>query len=288
MIAGVPTDHVMFTRAAALAAETMPPEALASGMKDLVLRAAGNPVQYGAAAPDENIFVAGIAQCQHFLPAVAEGRITMRPAIARVENRVVHFTDGTTSQPDALLFGTGYRLSLPWLAPALAGMLRLDDSHIDLHEHTFHPELPGLAFLGLYDQVGPLLPVLELQARWISYTFSGVRPAPTRTEMLEGLARCRAARGGPKNVLMHAMALLFARRAGVEPDPAKWPELQRALLFGPLSPASFRLQGPDSIADAPERTAANAAAFGAISSPNLNQEEQHLLRAIENSRTKAA
>jgi dimethylaniline monooxygenase (N-oxide forming) len=288
VIAGVPTDHVIFTRAAALAAETTPPEALAAALKNVVLRAAGNPAQYGAPAPDENIFAAGIAQSQHFLAAVAEGRITMRSAIARIENRTVHFSDGTTMQPDALLFGTGYRLSLPWLAPALAAVLRVDGSHIDLHEHTFHPELPGLAFLGLYDQVGPLLPVLELQARWISYAFSGVRPAPTRAEMLEGLARCRAARGGPKNVLMHAMALLFARQVGAEPDLARWPELQRALLFGPLSPVSFRLQGPDSLADAPARTGANAAAFGAISSPHLSQEEQDTLSTILSSRPRAA
>ena len=42
---------------------------------------------------------------------------------------------------------------------------------------------------------------------------------------------------------MHAMVLLFARNASVEPDPDLWPELRRALLFGALSPASFRLVG---------------------------------------------
>jgi thioredoxin reductase len=280
IIAGVPTDHVMFTRAAALLAETAPPEALADGLKALVLRAAGNPAQYGALAPDENILAAGIAQSQHFLASVAEGRITTRPPIARIENRVVHFADGTTRRADGLLLGTGYRLSLPWLAPSLAELLGVDESHMDLHDYTFHPDLPGLAFVGLYDQVGPLLPVLELQARWIAYTFAGVRAAPTRNEMHEGLARSRAARRGPKNVLMHAMALLFARRAGVEPDLTRWPDLQRALLFGPLSPISFRLQGPDSLLDAAARVAADAAAFGAIASPQLTSEEQNVAHMI--------
>jgi hypothetical protein len=28
----------------------------------------------------------------------------------------------------------------------------------------FHPDLKGLAFLGLFDLVGPFFPVLELQA----------------------------------------------------------------------------------------------------------------------------
>jgi hypothetical protein len=73
------------------------------------------------------------------------------------------------------------------------------------------------------------------------------------------------------------MALLFARHAGVEPDLARWPQLERALLFGPLSPISFRLQGPDSLAYAPSCVAADAAAFGAIQSPVLTSDEQNML-----------
>lgn len=288
LIAGVPTDHVLFTRAAALLAQDSPPEALAAGLKAMVLRAAGNPAQYGALAPNENILVAGISQSQHFLASVAEGRITTRPQIARIEGRVVHFADGTTRRTDAVLLGTGYRLSLPWLAPEITDRLGIQEGHLDLHDHTFHPDLPGLAFVGLYDQVGPLLPVLELQARWIAYTFAGVVSAPTRKEMLEGLARCRAARGGPPNVLMHQMAMLFARNAGVEPDPARWPELQRALLFGPLSPMSFRLQGPDRLLEAPARVADDAAAFGAIESPHFTSEEHDLMRVIASGTRSAA
>ena len=272
LMAGVPADHVMFTRAAALAAETSSPGELGKGLKTLVMRWAGSPAQYGALAPDEDILAAGITQSQHFLTGVAEGRIFTRPSVERIEGQTVHFVDGTRVRADALLLGTGYRLSLPWLAPALAQVLSVDEMHIDLHDYTFHPELPGLAFVGMYDQVGPLLPVLELQSRWIAYAWAGVRPMPEREEMLEGVARSRAARGGPKNVLMHSMALLFARRAGVEPEVARWPRLQRALLFGPLSPISFRLQGPDSVDDAAARVESLAAAFDAVSSLPRAQE----------------
>jgi hypothetical protein len=275
LLSGVPTDHVLFTRAAALAAEVCPAEALAEGLRSTVLRVAGNPSQYGAPAPDDDIFAAGIAQSQHFLAAVSEGRIVPRPWIEFVDGREVRFTDGSSCEADAILFGTGYRISLPWLAPPLASALGLDRQHIDLHDHTFHPDLPGLAFVGFYDQVGPLLPVLELQARWVAQAFSG-SSMPSRPEMIEGLARCRARRRLPQSVPMHAMALLFARRAGVEPDPARWPGLERALLFGPLSPASFRLEGPDRLPDAARRTKEAAAAFGAIESPQFTPEERSL------------
>lgn len=276
LLAGVPTDHVMFTRAAGLAGEILPPDDLAAGLKATVLRVAGSPDQFGAMTPDENIFAAGITQSQNFLPLVAEGRIAVRPWIEAVDGRSVRFADGSKSEFDALLFGTGYRLSLPFLAPEVAATLGLDHTQIDLCDHTFHPDLEGLAFVGLYDQVGPLFPVLELQGRWIAYTWAGVVPAPSREALAAGLARSRAQRGGPQSIPMQVLALLFARNAGVEPDLSRWPDLERALLFGPLSPVSFRLQGPDSLEDAPALTTAAAASFGGIRSPELNDEERGL------------
>jgi len=276
LLAGVPTDHVMFTRAAALTGEALPPDDLAAGLKATVLRMAGSPDQFGAMTPDENIFAAGITQSQHFLPLVAEGRIAVRPWIELVDGRSVSFADGRRGEFDAILFGTGYRLSLPFLAPEVAAMLGLDHTHIDLYDHTFHPELEGLAFVGLFDQIGPLFPVLELQGRWVAYTWAGVVPAPSREAMAAGLARSRALRGGPQSIPMHVLAPLFARNAGVEPDLGRWPDLERALLFGPLSPVSFRLQGPDSVEDAPALTVAAAACFGAIRSSEMNDEERGL------------
>ncbi|WP_159593362.1 hypothetical protein [Chelativorans xinjiangense] len=89
-------------------------------------------------------------------------------------------------------------------------------------------------------------------------------------------------------VAMQDMALLFARNANVEPDPGRWPELERALLFGPLSLASFRLQGPDSLPGAPARTRAAAGAFGAIRSPELTAEERALCNLLDRPSTRAA
>jgi hypothetical protein len=79
---------------------------------------------------------------------------------------------------------------------------------------------------------------------------------------------------------MHVLATLFATNAGVEPDPAVWPELERALWFGPLSPISFRLTGPDALADAPARAAEAARAFNAITSVEFSPDETAKLKAI--------
>ena len=280
LIAGVPTEHVLFTRASAIAGQMLPPDLLAAGMKAKLLSIAGNPAQFGALAPDENIFAAGITQSQDFLPAVASGRIAVRPWIERIDGRVVHFADGTQATPDAILLGTGYDLSLPWLSEDIARILDNDGQNIDLYDHTFHPDLPGLAFAGLYDLVGPYFTVLELQARWIAYSQAGILPMPSRQDMVEAIAQNRMRRGGPSSIPMSDMALLFARNAQVEPSLKHWPQLERALLAGPLSPASFRLEGLDALKDAARKTLAAAAAFGAITGPDFTDEEAAMRRMI--------
>lgn len=280
LITGVPAEHVLFTRAAALAGEVLPVEALAEGLKAAVLKAGGSPDQFGTPVPDANIFAAGISQSQGFLPAVAEGRIAVRPWIERIDNGTVFFTDGSSAKPDAILFGTGYGLSLPWLAPDIAKALNFDGRGLDLHAHTFHPDLRGLAFVGLYNLVGPYLPVLELQARWIAYTLAGFVPMPSREQMAQGLEACRAMRERGQQPVLHELAVSLARQAGVEPDLERWPQLERALLFGPLSPVSFRLQGADCLDDAPARTQAAAEAFGAVRGAAFTPDELQLRSLI--------
>ncbi|API52091.1 dimethylaniline monooxygenase [Rhizobium leguminosarum] len=281
VIAGVPTDHVMFSRAAVLMESVLPPEMLAEGLTMKVLKVAGSPDQFGAPRPEGNAFVAGISQSQGFLPAVAEGRIAVKPWMERVDGHTVWFRDGTSVNVDAILFGTGYRLSMPWLSEDIIRMIRLDGYGADLHDHTFHPDLPGLAFLGLFDLIGPAFPVLELQARWVAQCFGSSQSLPARAAMLVGVERSRATRSGPINLPMHVAALTFARNAGAEPDLTIWPDLERALLFGPLSPISFRLQGPDLLPHAPAKTKAAAAAFGGIITDDFTPEEEGIRQLLK-------
>jgi hypothetical protein len=82
---------------------------------------------------------------------------------------------------------------------------------------------------------------------------------------------------------MNLAALTFARAAGVEPNLENWPELRRALLFGPLAPSCFRLEGPDALCGAPARFARDAAAFGAITSNVLTERDKALWSLLDGS-----
>jgi dimethylaniline monooxygenase (N-oxide forming) len=276
--AGVPSDHRIFTRYGALAVEKLPPAEIDRQLRELVVEAGGSPEQYGAPAPDPSLFAAGVTLSQDYLPLVAEGRITVRPWIEAVGGSTVTFTDGHAEAFDGILFGTGFRLSLPFLDESICAAVDLDDIHLDADLHTFHPDLPGLAFVGMWDQSGGYFVPLELQARWIAYTWGGVVAS---RDPRPGAQACRQRRGLSQKTRMNLAALAFARAAGVEPDPARWPHLRRALLFGPLAPSCFRLEGPDALPDAADRFARDAAEFGAITDGRLTEREQRYLDMVE-------
>ncbi|MEU0494676.1 NAD(P)-binding domain-containing protein [Mycobacterium sp. NPDC006124] len=272
--AGVPSDHRIFTRYGVLAAENLPAAEVDRQLKEIVVEAGGSPEQYGAPAPDPSLFAAGVTLSQQYLPLVAEGRISVRPWLTSVTGAAVTFADGHVEDFDAIVFGTGFDLDLPFLSDEIRELIGLDSVHLDADRYTFHPDLPGLAFMGMWDQSGGYFVPLELQARWIAYTWAGTIPAPAEADQRRAVRLCRARRGLPQKTRMNLAAVGFARAAGVEPRLEDWPELRRALLFGPLAPSQFRLQGPDALSDAATRFARDAAAFGAVISNDETERER--------------
>lgn len=279
-VAGVPSDHRMFTRYGALANEVLAPAEVDRQLKEIVIESAGNPEQYGAPRPAESLFAAGVTLSQNYLPAVAEGSIKVRPWLESVDGTTVTFGDGHDEDFDGIVFGTGFELSLPFLDNDVRTTLDLDAGGFDADRYTFHPDLPGLAFVGMWDQSGGYFVPLELQARWIAYTWGGVIEAPSEADQRVSIAAGRAV--GPRKTRMNLAAVTFARAAGVEPSLENWPELFRALLFGPLAPSCFRLEGPDALVEAPARFASEVAAFGAITSHHLTDRELSYWSSVQN------
>jgi hypothetical protein len=98
------------------------------------------------------------------------------------------------------------------------------------------------------------------------------------------VADYRSRRGRPQTLPMHAAAVMFARAAGVEPDLERWPELGRALLFGPLSAVSFRLSGRDALDEAPQRFAEEVRCFGCMTSNEPTPMQIDQLQALAGAR----
>jgi hypothetical protein len=279
--AGVPSDHRIFTRYGMIANEYLPAPEIDRQLKEIVVEAGGSPEQYGAPAPAPSLFAAGVTLSQQYLPLVAEGLITVRPWMESITNETVTFVDGNAEEFDGIVFGTGFDLHLPFLSDNIRAIIDLDAVHMDADRYTFHPELPGLAFVGMWDQSGGYFVPLELQARWIAYTWGGAIPTTSEAGQRSSIDAYRSRRGTPQKTRMNLVALAFARAAGVEPRLENWPHLRRALLFGPLAPSSFRLEGPDAQPDAPARFARDAAAFGAITSNALTARERKYWSLVE-------
>ncbi len=246
-----------------------------------MVEAGGSPEQYGAPAPDPSFFTAGITLNQQYLPLVAEGRITVCPWMKSIAGATVTFVDGHAEEFDGIVLGTGFDLCLPFLSEEIRDVVNLDGVHLDADRYTFHPDLPGLAFMGMWDQSGGYFVPLELQARWIAYTWGGAIATTTEPEQRLSIDAYRSQRGTSQKTRMNLVALTFARAAGVEPQLDNWPHLRRALLFGPLAPSCFRLEGPDALPDAPARFERDAAAFGAITSNELTERERNYWSLVE-------
>jgi hypothetical protein len=280
--AGVPSDNRIYTRYGALASENLPAAEVDRQLKEIVVEAAGSPEQYGAPQPDSSLLAAGVTLNQHYLPLVAEGRITVRPWIGSIAGTRVTFADGHAEDFDGIVFGTGFKLCLPFLSEEIRAILDLDAVHMDADRYTFHPDLPGLAFMGMWDQSGGYFVPLELQARWIAYAWGGTIPPLSEDDQRRSIDAYRSRRGTSQKTQMNLAAMTFARAAGVEPHLDDWPQIRRALLFGPLTPSCFRLEGSDALNRAPARFVGEAATFGAITSNELTGRERKYWSLVEN------
>jgi dimethylaniline monooxygenase (N-oxide forming) len=247
IVAGVPVEYFIQTRHAATAQEASPKTA-AADLKKFIVKTSGSPEMFGALKPSDDLTKAGVTQCQYYLPLVSEGRICAKPWITTVAGQTVTFADGTSEDFDGLVFGTGFEIDVAFLADDLRHRLESGGQRLDLYDCTFHPDFPGIAFAGLFQVGGPYFPPIELQARWIAYAWSGIRPLPSKQAMQAKLSENTGQVDDKHH--MPSLTMLFAREAGVVPDLELWPELGDALLHGPLTPISFRLDCRDSLIDA--------------------------------------
>lgn len=262
MVRGVPLEYYAFTRGGALMRDHATAEELDRAQQDFVLAYGGDPARYGAPKPHPDIRKAGFTGSQHYLNLVAENRLAVRPWIARVQGQTVTFTDGSAVEADAIIIGTGFDLNLPFLSPEIARTLQVDAKGLCIADFTFHPDLPGLALMGLWPQQGPYPVPLEQQARYIAYAWSGAIPAPSRARLEAGLAACTAEAQFGDYRDQNEMALRFARLCGTDPAGVGDAALQRMLAASATTAIMFRMTGPDALPDAVERFRAQFHRFG--------------------------
>ncbi|WP_439574103.1 flavin-containing monooxygenase [Phreatobacter sp.] len=141
--------------------------------------ALGDQRRFGLPRPSHPIWREHATLSQDLLNAIGHGRITVKGNVARLDGEDVTFADGSRRRFDAIIHATGYRTSFPFLDPAL---FRADRAPVRLYRRLQPPALPDLFFPGLVQPIGPTIPLVELQAKWIAGVISGhVQPADAAT-----------------------------------------------------------------------------------------------------------
>lgn len=188
------------------------------------------------------------------LKQLLKGQLQMKGGIQKFEPDGVLYQDGSRTKADTLIFCTGYAPNLPFFDPSI---IQINQDHtFGLYRHVFHPLYDNLAFLAQCRVAGPVFPVMEMQARWAAAVFSGTAELPPSAQRQKAIedhfATCRRQGKNPMRVFYADYMAEIAGQFGVQPKLLNHPGLIPKLLFGPVFPARYRLDGPGKKAIAKE------------------------------------
>lgn len=76
------------------------------------------------------------------------------------------------------VFATGYKFAFPFLA---SHVVSVSENKVALYKYVFPPEMDRhtLAIIGLVQPLGAIMPISEMQARWATRVFKGIRGSLT-------------------------------------------------------------------------------------------------------------
>jgi len=184
-LCGMPVDRLTRLPAAAI----VPLRAQRCAVALLVWLAQGTVTRHGLPRPDHRLLSAHPTVSDSLLGALDRGEITVKPAIDRFDGDRVCFADGVSERVDTVIYCTGYKISFPFLDPALAAVA---DNEVSLYHRVVPPRLPGLYFIGLVQPIGAIMPIAEAQSHWVADLLQGSAALPPEPDMDREITRYRA------------------------------------------------------------------------------------------------
>ncbi|XP_009891210.1 PREDICTED: dimethylaniline monooxygenase [N-oxide-forming] 1-like [Charadrius vociferus] len=187
---------------------------------------------------------------------ILTGRITIKPGVKEFKENSVVFHNCPEEEPiDIVVFCTGYKVSFPFLEEAV---VKVENKHASLYKYVFptHLQRPTLAILGLIKPFGAIMPVTEMQARWVTRVFKGLCRLPPQPVMEKEVNEKK------KNqvrwfglsfdevlktdclVYMDKLASFIGAKPSVLGLLCRDPRLALTIFFGPCTPYQYRLGGP--------------------------------------------
>ncbi|CAM5134069.1 unnamed protein product [Eretmochelys imbricata] len=186
---------------------------------------------------------------------IISGKVLVKPNVREFTETSAIFEDGTREEDiDVVVFATGYRFSFPFLGDCA----KVVKNQVSLYKFVFPPQLekPTLAFIGLIQALGAVMPIAELQGRWATRVFKGLNRLPSASDMLADIAQKREemAKRYVKSQRYTIQAYYIpymdevACLAGVKPKLLSLflidPKLAMEVFFGPCTSYQYRLRRP--------------------------------------------
>lgn len=149
--------------------------------------ARGPQEAYGVPKPKRPILSEHPTLSQDLLNLAGRGLVNIKPNIKRLEGKEVAFEDGSREAIDIIIYATGYKVSFPFFEPDFINVEQ--DNNLQLYRRVVHPEHPNLFFVGLVQPLGAIMPLAEVQSRYIAKLLNGEVALPTKDYMLLDIER---------------------------------------------------------------------------------------------------
>ena len=142
--------------------------------------AVGEMERYGLPKPDHRIGEAHPTISGRILDRLGHGAITPKPVITRLAGDRVEFSDGTSEEADVIVWCTGYRVTFPFFDTSFVSA---ENNDLPLFFRVFHPTYRQLAFIGLLQPLGAIMPIAEAHGKWLAKHLCGEYALPDAREM---------------------------------------------------------------------------------------------------------
>jgi dimethylaniline monooxygenase (N-oxide forming) len=172
-----------------LAARTLPWKVRQKLTAAMLKTVVGDYERYGLRRPAHGMLQAHVTVSDTILTRLAHGAVVPKPNLARFEGSEAVFEDGTRAHVDVVVYCTGYRITFPFFDEELVSA---PDNRIPLYRRVFHPAMTDLAFIGLVQPLGAIMPIAEEQGRLVADHLSGRYALPSQAEMTASMARDEA------------------------------------------------------------------------------------------------
>ena len=149
-------------------------------LEKMVTSHVGRPEAFGLPKPDHKFGHAHPTISGRIHDRIQHGKVTPRPNIARLHKDEVEFADGTRVHADVVIYCTGYKITFPFFDE---DFISAPENHIELFWRVWKPGIENLAFIGLLQPLGAIMPLAEAQGDWVARYLRGEYHLPSEDAM---------------------------------------------------------------------------------------------------------